>query len=82
MTVRCSRAIYTQLLRCVTNEMVFALTNKLFAKPGYATILQNVDGGRDMSEQLPMPFKTSTIAVSNMTGSRLRLALCVSMNLA
>ncbi|KIJ96563.1 hypothetical protein K443DRAFT_281699 [Laccaria amethystina LaAM-08-1] len=29
-----------------------------------------------MSEQLPMPFKTSTIAVSNMTGSRLRLALC------
>ncbi|KIJ91648.1 hypothetical protein K443DRAFT_114754 [Laccaria amethystina LaAM-08-1] len=29
-----------------------------------------------MSKQLPMPFKTSTIAVSNMTGLRLRLALC------
>ena len=62
--------------------MVFSLTNKLFAKPGYATIFQNVDDECDMSAQLPMPFKTSTIAVSNMTGSRLRLALCASMNLA
>ena len=62
--------------------MAFPLTNKLFTKPGYAAILQNVDDGRDMSEQLPMPFKTSTTAVSNMTGSRLRLALCVFMNLA
>ena len=62
--------------------MVFLHTNKLLVKPGYAAILQNVHGGRDMSEQLPMPFKTNTIAVSNMTGSRLRLALCASMNLA
>jgi len=62
--------------------MVFPLANKSFAKPGYAALLQNVDDGRDMSEQLPMPFKTSTIAVSNMTGSQLRLALCAFMNLA
>lgn len=62
--------------------MVFPLTNKLFAKPGYAAILQNVEDGRDMSDQVPMPFKTSPIAVFNMMGSQLRLALCVSMNLA
>ena len=62
--------------------MVFPHTNKLLVKPGYAAILQNLHDGRDMSEQLPMPFKTSTIAVSNMTGSRLRLALCASMDLA
>ena len=62
--------------------MAFPLTNKLFTKPGYAAILQNVDDGRDMSEQLPMPFKTSTIALCNMTGSRLRLALCASTNQA
>ena len=62
--------------------MVFPLTNKLFAKPGYAAILQNVDDGRDMSDQVPMPFKTSPAAASNMASSRLCLALCVSMYLA
>ena len=62
--------------------VVFLPTNKLLVKPGYAAILQNLHDGRDMSEQIPMPFKTTTIAVSNMTGSRLRLALCASMNVA
>ena len=57
-------------------------TNKLFVKPGHAAILQNLHDGRDMSEQMPMPFMTGNIAVSNMTGSQLRLALCASMNLA
>ena len=61
--------------------MVSLPTNKLLVKPGYAAILQNLRDGRDMSEQMAMPFKSSTIAVSNMTGSRLRLALCASMDL-
>ena len=82
MTVRCSQAIYTQLSRYVATKVVFPHTNQLFVKPGYAAILQNLHDGHAMSEELPMPFKTSTIAVSNMTGTRLRLALCASMNLA
>ena len=80
MTVRCSQGIYTQLWRCVTTKVVFSQTNQPLVKPGYAAILQNVHDGRSMSEQLPMPFKTSAIAASNMTGTRLRLALCASIN--